>query len=126
MGTLYTQTPRSSEIYPPPTFHCNRDGQAPIVSPKLCRDTFFVTGKGPQIIPIGVIYDSIGREACNALPGLHALSGADITGSFSGKGKKTWWKAFQGAGSEILSALARLGYSETLEEDIFQKIEEFV
>ena len=25
--------------------------------PELCRDTFFVTGKGPQIIPIGVIYE---------------------------------------------------------------------
>ena len=44
-----------------------------------------------------------------ALPGLRALSGADITGSFTEKGNATWWKIFMKADEEKISALANLG-----------------
>ena len=41
--------------------------------------------------------------------GLHALSGTDITGSFAGKGKATWWKIFMKADEEKIGILANLG-----------------
>ena len=34
------------------------------------------------------VFNILWDRVCDALPGLHALSGADITGSFCGKGKK--------------------------------------
>ena len=42
---------------------------------------------------------------------------ADVTGSFSGKGKRTWWNAFEKANTDVLLALGRLGHTETLEEE---------
>ena len=86
--------------------------------PELCEETYFVTGKGTdsKCMPLKSIYSSLGAEVCNALPGLHALFGADITGSFSGKAKKSWWNVFSKTTSDIMAALAKLGLSETLED----------
>lgn len=96
--------------------------------PELCKDTFFVTGKGAEskCLPLKSIYSSLGANVCNALPGLHAHSGADITGSFSGKAKKSWWNVFGKTTADIMEALAKLGCSETLDENVFLKIEELV
>lgn len=44
-----------------------------------------------HFIDIRAIRDSLGDEVCNALPGLHAITGCDSTSAFVGKGKK---KAF--------------------------------
>ena len=46
----------------------------------------------------------LGSAKVAALPGLHALSGADVTGSFAGKGKPTWWKIFKEADEEEITA----------------------
>ena len=46
--------------------------------------------------------------------GFNALSEADNTGSFAGKGKQVCWKTFQEADPEIITALADLGTSEKL------------
>ena len=43
------------------------------------------------------------------LPAFHALTRADVTGSFSGKGKATSWDEFDNASTPILQALAKLG-----------------
>ena len=47
------------------------------------------TGHGTQQrrIQIKKIYDELGPARAAALPGFHAFTGADITGSFAGKGK---------------------------------------
>ena len=37
---------------------------------------------------IKTIYEALGPEKCAGLPGFHAFTGADITGSFYKKGKK--------------------------------------
>ena len=60
-----------------------------------------------------------------ALPALHALSGCD-TGSFAGRGKMTWWKAFQVADKEIITALANLGTSENLAPDTIAALEKYI
>ena len=54
------------------------------------------------------VVQALGSVKVAALPGLHALSGADITG-FAGEGKATWWKIFMIADGEKISALANLG-----------------
>jgi hypothetical protein len=57
--------------------------------PELCQNTFFVTGTSQRRrrISLAPIYQSLGEAKASALPGLHAMSGADNTGSFSGKRK---------------------------------------
>lgn len=47
--------------------------------------------------PLGSIYRALGPLKASTLPGEHALSGADVTGSFAGKGKIKWSKAFNSA-----------------------------
>ena len=57
--------------------------------PQLCENTVFVTGAGQRdgMIPLKPIYDSLREERATVLPGFHAMSGADNTGSFYGNGK---------------------------------------
>jgi hypothetical protein len=79
--------------------------------PKLPKHTLFCTGTGINRREVNVanIYQSMTPLQARALPGLHAVSGADITGSFAGKGKKTFWKAFMSSSNEVLRALSELG-----------------
>ena len=71
----------------------------------------FCTGTGVhrREIDVGLIYKALTPLQAQALPGLHALSGADITGSFAGKGKKSFWKAFKSSSDDVLTALTALG-----------------
>ena len=57
--------------------------------PELCENTLFVTGRGQHhhLIELKPIAETLGPEKIAALLAFHALSGADNTGSFSGKGK---------------------------------------
>ena len=57
---------------------------------------------------------SLGANKIAALPPLHTLSGAYNTGSVAGKGKATWWKAFQEASQDVITALANFGANEKL------------
>ena len=54
----------------------------------LPDDTHFITGTGQRkkSIKLLSIYEALGADTANPLPGFHAFSGADNTGSFSGKG----------------------------------------
>ena len=78
---------------------------------QLCDDVEFVTGTGQwhRVIILKPIVQALGSTKVAALTGLHALSGADITGSFAGKGKAPWWKVFKEADGETITALANLG-----------------
>ena len=60
--------------------------------PLLCSNVRFVivTGQRDRLINLKHVAQALGSTKVAALPGLHALSGADITGSFAGKGKATW------------------------------------
>ena len=65
--------------------------------PELCEDTSFITGAGQtqKVIHLRPIVTTLGLRKTAALPAFHALSGANNTGSFAGKGKATCWKTFQ-------------------------------
>ena len=96
--------------------------------PELCENTLFVTGRGQhnRIIELKPIAETLGPEKIAALPAFHALSGADNTGSFSGKGKLLCWKIFADADSSIITALAELGQAAHPNEEIVAAIEKFV
>jgi len=63
------------------------------------------------------ILQSLGVAKAAALSAFHALSGADNTGSFSGKGKLACWKVFNRAGEDVIIALTNLGTTEYPDED---------
>lgn len=96
--------------------------------PELCENTLFVTGRGQnhRMIELKPIVQTLGPEKIAALPAFHALSGADNTGSFSGKGKLLCWKIFAEADPSIISALAELGQAAHPNEEIVAAIEKFV
>jgi hypothetical protein len=99
--------------------------------PELCANISFVTGvcNRRRIIPLQPIIVKVlgpSKLAALDLPAFHAISGADNTGSFSGKVKLTCWKAFEQSEDDILTAMASLGTSETPAEEAFQRIEKFI
>ena len=59
--------------------------------PQLCSGIRFATGTGQrhQVINLRCMAQALGSMKVATLPGLHVVSGADITGSFAGKGKAT-------------------------------------
>jgi len=60
--------------------------------------------------PTSQVYDALGtKKAAAALPALYALSGSDNNNGFAGKGKRSFWEAFQSANGSTLKALASLG-----------------
>ena len=79
------------------------------------------------MIKLQPIVQILGSVRIAALPGLHALSGADITGSFANKAKAKWWKAFIRADEDtITAALTNLGTSGHPTTDTLQAIEKLV
>lgn len=79
-----------------------------------CQNTYFVIGTSQrrQRISFMPIFQSFGVAKAAALPAFHALSGADNSGSFSGKGKLAYWKVFSRADEDVIIALANLGTTE--------------
>ena len=71
---------------------------------ELCTEVHFVTGTGQRrrVIKLRPIAQTLGWSRLAALPGLHAISGAN-------KGKLTWWKMFKDANEATTDALSKLG-----------------
>ena len=76
----------------------------------LCANINFITRKGANLrsLSIGKIYNNIGDLKTEALLGIHALSGADNTGCFSGKRKPSWWKVFDQSHDDVPNAFVNL------------------
>lgn len=88
----------------------------------------FVTGTGSsrRVINLKSIANALGPTKTAALPAFHALSGADVTGGFSGKGKATCWDEFDNASTPILQALASLGCEEQPDDGTRGGVEQLV
>lgn len=93
-----------------------------------CPNTTFVTGRGAnhRSIKLQPIVEALGPAKTAALPTFHAITRADNTGSFLGKGKVTCWKEFLEADDSILSAFGNLGREEQPADNIKGGIERFV
>ena len=86
----------------------------------MCPKTTFVTGRGvnQRAVKLAPIFEALCPAKKAAPPVFHAITGADNTGSFLGKGKITCWKEFQEVHNSILTALANLGRDEEPDDDI--------
>jgi len=95
---------------------------------ELCRNIYFVAGavQRRRRISLMPIFQSLGAAKPADLPAFHALSGADNTCSFSGKGKLACWKVFNRADEDVITALANLGTTEHPDEDTIKGVEKFV
>ena len=73
--------------------------------PEQCVKTWFVAGTGDthRLIGLGPITSALGSVKFAELPEFHSFSGADITGSFSGKGKISCWKTFMDADEDTIT-----------------------
>ena len=90
----------------------------------LPRDTAFVAiGANKREIFLRSIYDALGPKRASSLPGLHAISGADVTDSFIGKAKKCFWNKFPEAPDSIITALSSLGTTIEIPDSTFLEIE---
>ena len=95
--------------------------------PRLCANTVFVTRNGTaKMIRIRDIYEALGDDKVSALLGLHAPSGCDNTGSFAGKAKISFWKAFRDASEECIRGLSKLGIISDVDTETLSSIERFV
>ena len=96
-------------------------------TPMLPEDTAFVAMSiKKREIYLRPIFDALGPMRAASLPGLHALSGADVTGSFSGKAKTSFWKKFISAPDSTLIALSALGTDNDISQTTISEIEKFV
>ena len=88
--------------------------------------TSFVTDTGDnhRVIDFAPITRALGRANLAVLTEFRALSGADITGSFSGKEKLSCWKAFIEA-EDIINALGKLGTTLHPPDEILALVEKF-
>ena len=89
-----------------------------------CENTSFVTGKGSNHQAIKLRPTVQGKTA--AVPAFHAISGADNTGSSSGKGKLAWWRILQEADKDVITKLETLGVNENPTAEAQTAIENLV
>ncbi|RMX57942.1 hypothetical protein pdam_00021945 [Pocillopora damicornis] len=96
--------------------------------PDLCSNSCFVTGTGSsrRVINLRSIADALKPTKTAALPAFHALTGADVTGSFFGKGKVTCWDESDNASTPILEVLANLGCGEQPDDSTKSGVEQLV
>lgn len=78
-----------------------------------------------RYINISTLYQKLGKRLSKSLPGFHALTGSDYSASFSRRGKVTPFKKLQKDEAAQI-ALANLGESENISEEVVADIEKFV
>lgn len=78
-----------------------------------------------RLVNITALANDLGHDMCQALPGLHALTGCDTVSALTGRGKK---KAFDLTKTKprFSQALQQLGKHVPPKEDIFSDIEAFI
>ena len=60
------------------------------------------------VIDVEPIVRALGRQRANALPALHAFSGADTVGKFNQLGKAAWLNIFMKSGSNTIGVLEQV------------------
>ena len=55
---------------------------------------------------------------------MHAISGADVTGSFSGKAKASFWNRFLDSPVEVLQVLGAMGEANDVPDEHYTALEQ--
>ena len=91
----------------------------------LCEETSVVAGTGAKrrSISLGPLYNAVGGSVVVTLPGFHAFSGCDQTGTICGKSKISCWNALKKADEKFLEAFAMLESSAHIEDSVSKMLE---
>ena len=77
--------------------------------------------------PINILYKALGKQICEGLLSLHALTGSDKTGKFSGKGKVTWFhKSLRYGDIDFYVQMKSFWESKELTVETVQRISTFI
>ena len=79
-----------------------------------------------RFINIPDVVKSLGEQICQALPGLHALTGCDTVSAFAGKGKRKAFELLKTKSGEFCHILQKIGCCVPPEKNLFDEIEAFV
>lgn len=82
-------------------------------------------GKSARYLSIHDIAEVLGERRAAALRGLHAFSGCDTVSYFSGKGKNTFYKAWNTASDDVTEAFQALGSTDVVSKKTMQALEHF-
>jgi hypothetical protein len=93
----------------------------------LCPSTSVSVGPGGKrrTIKLRPLHAALGVTVVSALPGFHAFSGCDQSGTFCGKSKISRWNALQKSGRRTEEAFETLGLAPTLQEDYVNAIQTY-
>ena len=61
-----------------------------------------------------------------ALPGMHAISGADVTRSFSAEAKASFWNKFLDSPAIVLQVLGAMGEANDVPDEHYTVLEQFI
>ena len=91
----------------------------------LCEETSLVFGTGAKcrLIPLRPLYNVLGPHVVAALPGFHAFTGCDQTGTIRGKSKISCWNTLKKAGEQLLEAFVSLESSAKVTADVTEQLE---
>ena len=70
-------------------------------------------------IDVSKVFESIGQNVCEALPGLHAYTGCDTVSAFAGKGKLAAYRALAKS-TEFQNTFKQLGMEWDLPDDVYR------
>lgn len=94
---------------------------------RLCPLTLFTVGTGGKRrnIALGPLDEAIGEDLVNALPGFHAFSGCDQTGTICGKSKVSCWNTLKKSEQPVLDTFSSLGSSGVISDDTYKMLERY-
>ena len=95
---------------------------------QLCPDILVMVGTGGKrrSVAVGPLYEALGEDLVKALPGFHAFSGCDQTGTICGKSKVSCWNTLTKAKQPVLNAFSTLGSSTVISEYTQKMLESYV
>ena len=86
----------------------------------------FGTGGKRRLILLRPLHNALGGHVVAALPGFHAFTSCDQTGTICGKSKISCWNTLKKADEHVLEKFLRLGSSVQVQDDVYTMLELFM
>jgi len=96
--------------------------------PQLGEGVCMIVGTGDKwrTVVLKPIYQAMGQNVAQSLPGFHALTGSDTTSRFSDTGKITCWNVLLKASKTVLDSIKSQGPVDTPSQNMYDGLEEHV
>ena len=87
----------------------------------------FGTGNNHRLLPIHLIFHTVGAVKCSGLPFFHAFTGCDQVSFFTGKGKKSAWRTWKNFDDVTASFVSCSNFPSSQQiQEFFPVIERYV